>query len=301
MTTDFDVVFDQSATFAEDDPLAPVHAFIGEVRATYGRLPAPEPRGDLAALFGNEPERAAVIPLRPLHSTAGTRTRRLRRAMLVAATLALAVITTGGLAAAGALPDAVQNTVSDILDRVGIDVPHDQPPKTPPPIASTSGSTRSKGAPAAPAEGNAGTPSSTPASREPTLGSTDPTAAPDTTVPPTSTTTVPGVPPPLPPVEPTLPIDLPLPPLPVDVPLPPLPVDVPLPPLPVDVPLPPLPVDVPLPPLPVDVPLPPLPVDVPLPPLPVDVPLPPLPVDVPLPPLLVDVQFPPLPALPPRL
>ena len=104
MSTDFDIVFDPSATFADDDPLAPVHEFIGQVRDTYGRLPAPEPRADLAALFRDEPERAAVIALAPRHSTASTRTRRLRRAMLVAATLAVAVATTGGLAAAGALP-----------------------------------------------------------------------------------------------------------------------------------------------------------------------------------------------------
>jgi hypothetical protein len=227
MNTDLDLVFDPSATFADDDPLAPVHAFIGEVRYTYGQLPAPEPRGDLAALFRDESARAAVIPLRPPHSKVGTRSRRFRRAMLVAATLAVGVVATGGLAAAGALPDTLQNTVSDILDRVGIDVPHDQSSKPPPPIPSTPQSTPSKGAPVAPGDGNAGARSSTPASRGPAPGSTDPGAAPDTTVPPTSTTALPGVPPPLP-VVPTLPIDVPLPP----IDLPPLPIDLPLAPLP---------------------------------------------------------------------
>ena len=127
MTTDFDRLFDRSATFADDDPLAPVHAFFVEVRDTFGRLPAPEPRGDLAARFRDESEGAAVLPLRPPQWTAGTRARRFRRALLVAATLAVAVATTGGLAAAGALPDSMQNTVSDFLDRVGIDVPRIRP------------------------------------------------------------------------------------------------------------------------------------------------------------------------------
>ena len=35
MNTDSDLVFDPSATFADDDPLAPVHALLGEVRGTH--------------------------------------------------------------------------------------------------------------------------------------------------------------------------------------------------------------------------------------------------------------------------
>jgi hypothetical protein len=193
MSVDFDTVFDADADFAPDDPLAPVHSLIVRARDAYGRLPAPTPRADLAVLFRDQPERAALIALAPLPSTTRARVRRVRRVLLVAAALAVALVTTGGLAVAGSLPAGMQKTIADVLDRVGVDVPRgpgSTPPATPP-------STAVDTTPGSPAGASTGTATSTPTpppAPTSTPMTSDPVAAADPSAPAAPVTTLPGLP-----------------------------------------------------------------------------------------------------------
>jgi hypothetical protein len=129
---DLERLFDPSATVDETDSLERVHAFIVRARDAYGRLPAPEPRADLSAWFSDASDRPSATTIALPSPWRVARPPRMRRLVALAATLLLLIVATAGLAAGGALPGGLQDAVSGLLDRVGIDVPRDTPARTPP-------------------------------------------------------------------------------------------------------------------------------------------------------------------------
>jgi hypothetical protein len=262
-----EAVFLASPILDESEPLASVQQFVGRVRDTYGRLAAPEPRDDLAALFRDERSRAVVIPITAARSSWSARPRLRRRVMVLAASLTACAGITTGLAAAGALPDPVQHTVHDVLDRVGIHVPSGSSSQGQSPSQPASRPISRNGAPAGAVDPSTGSASSrsdatVPASPDTKRGSTATTAPiPGSPQAPSVASDLPGALPPLPGAPFPLP-DLPpvsVPPVsepppesvpPVSVPPAPLPVPPATPPPVSPPPLPPPPVSVPPLPLP---------------------------------------------------
>jgi hypothetical protein len=92
----------------------------------------------------------AAVVLRERAVGAARRSRRPtpRARVMVASIAACGLLVTGGLAAAGALPDSAQNVAAAVLRQVGISVPsgdedpvdHESPPTTSVPISTTAGS-----------------------------------------------------------------------------------------------------------------------------------------------------------------
>jgi hypothetical protein len=100
----------------EGDDAPPDLAGVAHVLAAARRSPQPD------ELAGESTAREAFRSSLP---TAGASVRRRRgRPLAVAIAAAVALGATAAAAATGNLPDPAQNTVSDVLDRVGVSVPH---------------------------------------------------------------------------------------------------------------------------------------------------------------------------------
>ncbi|HEX9505372.1 MAG TPA: hypothetical protein VGA62_05135, partial [Acidimicrobiia bacterium] len=109
---------------ADGHPLAGVARYLDAVRTTCGARPAPAPRSDLAAVL-----RSGGAPAgRSVAESARSRPGRVRRVVAIAATLAVSLGATGGLAAASALPDSVQRAVADLADHFGVHLPQPELP-----------------------------------------------------------------------------------------------------------------------------------------------------------------------------
>jgi hypothetical protein len=119
------------------------------VAATLSALREPPDPGELLGGPAAAEQIAAVV-LRERTVGAARRSRRSasRVRVMVASIAACGLLVTGGLAAAGALPDSAQNVAAAVLRHVGISVPsgdedpvdHESPPATSVPISATAGS-----------------------------------------------------------------------------------------------------------------------------------------------------------------
>jgi hypothetical protein len=135
---------------AAASPLHGVATFLDGVRLEAAAMPAPTPHPALAAIFDGR------RVLRPIPSTSAVvRPRATWRLRPVAALLAAASVTFGGLATAGALPGPAQRASARLGTHLGIRLPGTPPPApttepaTPraaptssPPVASTTTTTR---------------------------------------------------------------------------------------------------------------------------------------------------------------
>lgn len=117
---------------SEVDPLVAALTAAGDDLAS---TPVPDAAAErhLAAIVSLAAEHAHTVPAVP---AVGTRPQRVRRVLgLTAVKLGLAAgvaaATTGGLAAAGSLPDPIQRVVSDGAGRIGIQLPSPDDPVLP--------------------------------------------------------------------------------------------------------------------------------------------------------------------------
>jgi hypothetical protein len=120
-----------------------------QYRAVAATLSALRKRPDGGELIGApvaaERIAAAVVGGRAVNMAPARRTAS-RARVLTACVAACGLVVTGGLAAAGALPDSAQRVASAVLGQVGISVPsgdeepvdHESPPAPPDPVPTTS-------------------------------------------------------------------------------------------------------------------------------------------------------------------
>ena len=109
-----------------------VEAFLSEMQAEFGAMPAPAPRPTLAStLDGRRPLRPASSGPRPKPTIPAPRPRPhlFRPAAVVFATGAALF---GGLASAGALPGPVQRGTAELTSHVGIHLPGAPEPRPKP-------------------------------------------------------------------------------------------------------------------------------------------------------------------------
>lgn len=98
--------------FDSDDDLA---AFAADLRAAAAATPQPVVRQELAQLF----ERG----LPPVAAPTAARSRRPQLVRRIAIAAGALVVGTGGLGVAGALPAPVQQTVADVAEIIGVQLP----------------------------------------------------------------------------------------------------------------------------------------------------------------------------------